>query len=357
MELRQLRYFVKAAESLSFSEAAKIANVAQSTLSQQIRQLEDELGVRLFERSTHAIRLTEAGREVLPAAQRTLHDADQCADRIRDLRNLHTGRLNIGVTYSFSPILAEVILSYIKVYPDIKLNVFYKPMAELMDLLDKREVDFVLAFKPSHPLPDVESHILFQNRLSAVVGLDHPLAARTGVTLADLERYDLALPARGLQARNAFDALAPDISRFQRGQYSFKNSTAKSPRYGARRGFNLQRTFRRCGCIAAGCESNPDRCSRQRNGRMRTCAQEYLPQTFHEGIHSAAFRVDCRCQTQKCLDIKALCLLCFTITSVMAAIIRSGKRDILMELCIFASDIHGSHLNYFLEKNLSLFLS
>lgn len=215
MELRQLRYFVKAAESLSFSEAAKIANVAQSTLSQQIRQLEDELGVRLFERSTHAIRLTEAGREVLPAAQRTLHDADQCADRIRDLRNLHTGRLNIGVTYSFSPILAEVILSYIKVYPDIKLNVFYKPMAELMNLLDKREVDFVLAFKPSHPLPDVESHILFQNRLSAVVGLDHPLASRTGVTLADLERYDLALPARGLQARNAFDALAPDISRFR----------------------------------------------------------------------------------------------------------------------------------------------
>ena len=156
MELRQLRYFVKAAESLSFSEAAKIANVAQSTLSQQIRQLEDELGVRLFERSTHAIRLTEAGREVLPAAQRTLHDADQCADRIRDLRNLHTGRLNIGVTYSFSPILAEVILSYIKVYPDIKLNVFYKPMAELMDLLDKREVDFVLSFKTSHPLPDDE---------------------------------------------------------------------------------------------------------------------------------------------------------------------------------------------------------
>ena len=152
---------------------------------------------------------------MLPAAQRTLHDADQCADRIRDLRNLHTGRLNIGVTYSFSPILAEVILSYIKVYPDIKLNVFYKPMAELMDLLDKREVDFVLAFKPSHPLPDVESHILFQNRLSAVVGLDHPLASHTGVTLADLERYDLALPARGLQARNAFDALAPDISRFR----------------------------------------------------------------------------------------------------------------------------------------------
>lgn len=215
MELRQLRYFVAAADALSFSDAAKTVNIAQSTLSQQIRQLEDELGVRLFERSTHAISLTEAGRELLPAALRTLHDAGECADRISDLRQLRTGELNIGVTYSFSPILTETLLEFMKLYPRIKLNIFYKPMAELMELLGRRRVDFVLAFRPSKSPADVESHILFQNRLAAVVGLSHPLAARDKVTLAELARYELALPAEGLQARNAFDQLARSSGSFR----------------------------------------------------------------------------------------------------------------------------------------------
>lgn len=214
MELRQLKYFVKTAESPSFSEAAKALNVAQSTLSQQIRQLEDELGVRLFERNTHSISLTEAGAEMLPAARLTLHDADQCADRIRDLRGLNTGTLNIGVTYSFSPILTEVLISFMKSYPKIRLNICYKPMEELMELLRKREVDFVLAFKPLHHLPDVESHILFQNSLAAVVGPGHPIASRKKVSLAELAEYDLALPARGLQARNAFEAIPGPRERF-----------------------------------------------------------------------------------------------------------------------------------------------
>lgn len=214
MELRQLRYFAKTAEASSFSEAAKCLNVAQSTLSQQIRQLEEELGVRLFERSTHSISLTEAGSEILPAVQRTLNDADLCIDRIRDLRQLRSGTLNIGVTHSFSPILTEALLAFMKLYPAIELNIFYKPMAELMELLHRREVDFVLAFKPSLPLDDVESHILFQNRLAAVVGPGHALGAKEHVTLADLEQYDLALPAKGLQARNAFDSLVSGYERF-----------------------------------------------------------------------------------------------------------------------------------------------
>ena len=73
MELRQLRYFAKAAETLSFSEAARALNVAQSTLSQQVKQLEDELGVTLFERGPHSISLTEPGERLLPMVMRTIH--------------------------------------------------------------------------------------------------------------------------------------------------------------------------------------------------------------------------------------------------------------------------------------------
>ena len=74
MELRQLRYFAKAAEMLNFSDAARALNIAQSSLSQQIKQLEEELNVQLFLRSSHSIRLTEAGEVMLPLALRTIHD-------------------------------------------------------------------------------------------------------------------------------------------------------------------------------------------------------------------------------------------------------------------------------------------
>ena len=215
MELRQLRYFAKAAETLNFSHAANCLNIAQSSLSQQIKQLEDELGTQLFIRDSHSIRLTEAGEEMLPFALRTIHDAEVCADRIRDLRKMLTGTLNIGVTHSFSPILTESVIYFIKTYPKIKVNIVYKQMNELMELLSNHELDFVLAFKPIHPLPNVESHILFQNTLSAIVGNNHPLASKDKVSISELEKYDLAFPSKGLQARNAFDNMVSDYNKFK----------------------------------------------------------------------------------------------------------------------------------------------
>ena len=100
-------------------------------------------------------------------------------------------------------------------YPGIKLNIVYKQMNELMELLVKRDIDFVLAFKPIDPIPEIESHILFQNTLSAVVARDHPLATLPKVTVPELQRYDLALPAKGLQARNAFDSIVSDTDSFR----------------------------------------------------------------------------------------------------------------------------------------------
>lgn len=205
MELRQLRYFVNAAEQLSFSDAAKLLNIAQSTLSQQVRQLEDELGVQLFERNSHAISLTEAGAELLPFARRTLHEADSCVARIHDLDQLLAGTLNIGVTYSFSPILTETLMEFMKKYPRVKLNIYYKPMVELMAMLEARAVDFVLAFRPSESMPVIESHMLFDNHLAVIVKESHPLAGLDSVSLADIGKFNLALPSKGLQARNAFD--------------------------------------------------------------------------------------------------------------------------------------------------------
>lgn len=205
MELRQLKYFVKVAETLNFSEASRALFITQSTLSQQIKQLEQELGTPLFQRDSHRVGLTEAGFELLPYARRTLQDSQLCFERMNDLKELLAGTLNIGVTYSFSPILTETLLDFMKLYPGVKLNIFYKPVAELMTMLAEREVDFVLAFKPHHAMECVESHSLFQNYLAVIVNSSHPLASKQKVTLEELSQYDLALPSRGLQARSSFD--------------------------------------------------------------------------------------------------------------------------------------------------------
>ena len=215
MELRQLRYFVKTAETRNFSHAASCLNIAQSSLSQQIKHLEDELGTQLFIRDSHSLQLTEAGEVILPFALRTIQDAEACVDRINDLRKLLTGTLNIGVTHSFSPILTESVISFIKMYPKIKVNIVYKQMNELMELLSNRELDFVLAFKPIQTFPNVESHILFQNTLSAIVGKNQPLASKEKVSISELEKYDLALPSKGMQARNAFNNIVSDCDVFK----------------------------------------------------------------------------------------------------------------------------------------------
>lgn len=207
MELRQLRYFVKAAETLNFSEAAKALFITQSTLSQQIRQLENELDTELFHRNSHEMSLTEAGQELLPYATSTIRSAETCLDRVRDLKQLLTGELNIGVTYTFSPILTETVIDFMKRYPQVKLNIYYKSMEELMTMLQKREVDFVLAFKPTHRYAQIDSHILFDNHLSVIVRETHPLARKKKIALSELESCKLALPAKGLQARNVLDLL------------------------------------------------------------------------------------------------------------------------------------------------------
>ncbi|MCQ2227666.1 MAG: LysR substrate-binding domain-containing protein [Bacteroidales bacterium] len=207
MELRQLRYFVKVAETCNFSEAARALNITQSTLSQQIRQLEGELNAEFFTRDSHHVMLTEVGKEFLPSAKRTIADADSCIDRIHDIQNLSTGVLNVGCTYTFCPLLKETVLEFIKLYPNIRLNIFCKSMEELMEMLTRHEIDLALSYKPSQQYDNIESYTLFDNRLCAIVSETHPIAKMKDVRLQDLEDYHIALPARGMQARNTLDRL------------------------------------------------------------------------------------------------------------------------------------------------------
>lgn len=207
MELRQLKYFVKSAEYLNFSVAAKHLYITQSTLSQQIKQLEFELGFELFLRNSRHISLTEAGEEFLPFARKTIQDAEDGVQRLHDLQHVKAGKLRVGVTYSLSTVLTEGLLEFMKVYPDIKLEVCYKTVNELLVLLKERELDFILSYKPLFDAPDVDSMPLFENALALVVAKDHPLAMKKRVKLQELADVPLVLPSHDLQARMMLEKL------------------------------------------------------------------------------------------------------------------------------------------------------
>ena len=207
MEFRQLRYFVKVAQLCSFSEASKALFISQSTLSQQIKQLEDELGVDLLVRDSRHVALSDYGEQYLPYAKQVLKDVDASAERMKDVRELNVGTLNVGATYTFCPLLADTVRDFMKKYPGIRLKVYCRSMENLMEMLEHGQLDVALSYKPLESYEDIDSHILFNSRLCVIAGKDNPVAKMDKIRLSELEKLPLALPANGLQARNAFDSL------------------------------------------------------------------------------------------------------------------------------------------------------
>lgn len=205
MELRHLKYFVTVAGTLNFSEASRRLYITQGTLSQQIRQLEDEIGAQLFDRTRHSVVLTEAGEELLPLAMQTLEDSEICSNRMRDLRGALTGTLRVGITSSFSFLLTDTVRKFIREHPGIRLKIRSETATDLIDLLRDRALDLAVAFKPSVAYDELESEPLFKNSLSAVMRKDNPLSSNKCLTMDDLENQRLVLPGKGLQARRAFD--------------------------------------------------------------------------------------------------------------------------------------------------------
>lgn len=205
MELRQLKYFVTVAKTLNFSDAARKLFITQGTLSQQIKQLEDEMGFQLLSRTSHSVTLTEAGEELLPIAKKTIEESENCRKKMNELRGALTGSLSIGVTHSFSMLLGGTIRDFMKKHPGVKLKIYYKTATELSEMLQDGDLDLFLAFKPAQLSDDIEAETLFPSRLSVVMRKDHPLATKKEISLEELKSQSIALPGSGLQARKNFE--------------------------------------------------------------------------------------------------------------------------------------------------------
>ena len=207
MELRQLKYFEKACELKNFSEASRMLHISQSTLSQQIKQLEDELNVLLFDRIGKRIIPTEAGLAFLPFARNSILEAENGKQIIKDLKGIMTGTLNIGVTYSLSHLLTCSITEFKKTYPGIKVIINFGTSKEQIKLLEEKLVDCVLSFEPEEIDEEYDKIRLFSSRLYFIVHESSPLAHLSSISLKRLQNIELILPAVGFATRMKTDEI------------------------------------------------------------------------------------------------------------------------------------------------------
>tara|TARA_R110000764_G_scaffold48869_1_gene108347 strand:- start:1795 stop:2664 length:870 start_codon:yes stop_codon:yes gene_type:complete len=197
MELRQLKYFLKAKEELNFTVAAKILNISQSTLSQQIKQLEIELNVPLFNRIGKRIILTEAGNMFSEYAMESLNKANEGLLLLKDLNNLITGELIIGVVYSMRIIFAKALADFAVQYSNIKIQVVFGTTKDLLEKLNSHLFDFVLTFHEGLE----HSHLKYQKLLSSnmvlVASKKSTIANKKSILLEEVAQLPLALPFSG----------------------------------------------------------------------------------------------------------------------------------------------------------------
>ena len=205
MELRQLKYFVEVGRLGSFSLASKSLFITQSTISQQIQKLEEELGVELLTRDTRHVSLSDYGQQFYPSAVQVLEEARAGAERIKDVKALKVGALSVGATYSFSPLLKQTVLDFYRKYPRIRLNLIITSQEELWQKLLDRDLDGAITYKSQLEHDRIESHMLFQSRLCLVGRIGELKGVGKEVSVQDLSRFPLALPSKGLQARDTLE--------------------------------------------------------------------------------------------------------------------------------------------------------
>jgi DNA-binding transcriptional LysR family regulator len=186
MELRHLRYFVAVAEEAHFGRAARKLFISQPPLSRQIRDLEEELGVELLERSRRGVRLTDAGREFLEGARQTLAQAERTAGRARQAARGQTGFLAIGyIPTGDLGVIPKVLGPFRRRYPQVQLELRSLPVVPQIDELrhDRLHVGFV---RTPVQAPDLVVEPVYREGLILALHEKHPVARQKKIRLASL---------------------------------------------------------------------------------------------------------------------------------------------------------------------------
>jgi DNA-binding transcriptional LysR family regulator len=188
MELRQLTHFLAVAEASHFTRAAARVHLTQSSLSSSIRALERELGSDLFVRSTRRVELTEAGRALLPAAQRAVAAAEDGRDAVAGVRGLLRGQLAIGAIQYVGPLNIPALLArYHRRHPAVRIRRHHADVASLVHRTADGELELAIVDRPLGPQANrVQTQPIGTESLVLGVAADDQLAHRTRVRLIDL---------------------------------------------------------------------------------------------------------------------------------------------------------------------------
>ncbi|AUW14295.1 transcriptional regulator CynR [Klebsiella michiganensis] len=202
---RHLNYFIAVAEHGGFTRAAAILHVSQPVLSQQIRQLEETLGVRLFDRSGRNTCLTDAGKVWLIYARRALRELAEGQRALHDVEDLQRGTLRVAMMPTFTHyFMGPLVASFYQRYPNITLDIQELAQNRMETLLLNDELDIGIAFDGSDSR-DIVSQPLLSETLALVVGRSHPLAATRRVALTALNQASLILLSSAFATREQID--------------------------------------------------------------------------------------------------------------------------------------------------------
>ncbi|TAM02324.1 MAG: LysR family transcriptional regulator [Pusillimonas sp.] len=205
MELRHLRYFVALADCLNFTRAAERVHVTQSTLSHQIRQLEEEIGELLFDRVGKRVVITEQGELFLSYAARALKEVDLGMGALKESAQGLTGKLRVGATHTFSQgFISECIATLLVRHPTVKVTASEFIADEIGDKLVSGMLDLGISYRP-RIVSDLRFEPLYSEQMVLVVAPRHPLAGRKRIRLAELHHQPLVLLPEAFATRGMLD--------------------------------------------------------------------------------------------------------------------------------------------------------
>lgn len=193
MNLRDLEYVVAIAEHLNMARAAGHCHVSQSTLSIQLKKLEDDLGVKIFERNNKRIKATTVGELIIESARTTLREAGRLRGIAREFQNPFSGEFRLGLFPTLAPYLLPVITRKIqKAHPNLHLTLVEEKSLSLIDRLLRGELDAALLALPIHS-PSLEYKPLFTDPFLLACHSSHSLAKRKRIDVSDLKNEELLL--------------------------------------------------------------------------------------------------------------------------------------------------------------------